>query len=314
MYLKIETVNAWLLGSARCRSLPIVLAALLAVASARPARADSRLEWQDDWRRVGATEYLTAGTMFASAFAITFWVPPAAEPAWTRPLWIDRDVRTWLKLGTASARATAAMLSDTLVAASVLQPLLVDGVVTAGLMDKNTDVMHELSIINLQAFALTQLLNASAKRVFARERPYMVGCREEPGYIGSCDSHDRLRSYYSGHSATAATGAGLVCAHHSHLPLYGSVVADGLACGGAWALAAAAGALRVAADRHWATDVLTGHIVGFTAGYLLPTLMYYGSFRRKSSTDQAQNQQAAWGPAARPTATWPPVVSFSGAF
>lgn len=291
-----------------------MVAVLLSIASARPARASSRLEWQDNWRRVGVTEYASTGAMFGSALAITFWVPPAAEPAWTRPLWIDRDMRAWLKLGAGSARDTAATLSDMLVATSIATPTLIDGVLVAGALDENADVMHQLSVISLQAFALTQLLNASAKRVFARERPYMVGCREQADYSDSCDSHDRLRSYYSGHAATAATGAGLICAHHTHLPLYGSSVADGLACGGAWALAIAAGALRMAADRHWATDVLTGHIVGFAAGYLLPTLMYYGSFRRKSSTDQVENQAAALAPRSSSTATWPRVFTLSAAF
>jgi hypothetical protein len=37
----------------------------------------------------------------------------------------------------------------------------------------------------------------------------------------------------------------------------------------------ATGALRIASDNHWATDVLVGHVSGYLAGYLLPTLLYY---------------------------------------
>jgi membrane-associated phospholipid phosphatase len=37
--------------------------------------------------------------------------------------------------------------------------------------------------------------------------------------------------------------------------------------------------LRIASDSHWASDVLIGHLLGYTSGYLLPTLLYYKEFR-----------------------------------
>src|SRR5207253_5621614 len=36
--------------------------------------------------------------------------------------------------------------------------------------------------------------------------------------------------FYSGHAAATATSAGLTCAHHQHLPLYGGGLADLVPC------------------------------------------------------------------------------------
>jgi membrane-associated phospholipid phosphatase len=48
-------------------------------------------------------------------------------------------------------------------------------------------------------------------------------------------------------------------------------------------LGASVGALRVMGDRHYATDVLAGGLVGFTLGYALPTSLYYT--RRQDPSD-----------------------------
>jgi membrane-associated phospholipid phosphatase len=42
---------------------------------------------------------------------------------------------------------------------------------------------------------------------------------------------------------------------------------------------ATTGAMRIASDNHWTSDVLVGHLTGYASGYLLPTLLYYQDFR-----------------------------------
>ena len=37
--------------------------------------------------------------------------------------------------------------------------------------------------------------------------------------------------------------------------------------------------MRIASDNHWASDVIIGHLMGYTSGYLLPTVLYYKEFR-----------------------------------
>lgn len=268
--------------------------------------AEPDLRWQDNWRRVGTTEYVLTGGLTAGILTVMLWVPPAEEPAWRRPRLMDWGTRNWLRIEDRAGRDRAATVSDVLVTASVLQPVVVDSLIVAGLVEGSGDVTHQMEVINLQSLAIAQFVNVTAKRVFARERPYVLGCAGEKDYSAHCDDVDRFRSYYSGHSAISATAAGLVCAHHTHLPLYGRP-ADGIACGAAIGVTVITGALRIAADRHWATDVLSGHLLGFAAGYLLPTLAYYRSFRRQPEVPQTTGQQ----PLRRSA---PALVAFSGRF
>jgi membrane-associated phospholipid phosphatase len=86
-------------------------------------------------------------------------------------------------------------------------------------------------------------------------------------------------SFYSGHAAVTATGAGLICAHHTQLSLYQNDLLDQGTCALAVLGTALTGAMRIASDNHWASDVLIGHLMGYTSGYLLPTLLYYKEFR-----------------------------------
>src|SRR5262249_22472634 len=72
------------------------------------------------------------------------------------------------------------------------------------------------------------------------------------------------------------TSAGLTCAHHTHLPLYGGGAVDIIACAVVLTAAAAEPVLRIAADHHYATDVTVGAVLGFASGYALPMALHYG--------------------------------------
>jgi membrane-associated phospholipid phosphatase len=135
-------------------------------------------------------------------------------------------------------------------------------------------------VIDAQAYALTLALNDLAKNLFARQRPWVQNgdCVTNPD-SAACGSGGRNLSFYSGHAAVTATGAGLLCAHHTQLSLYQSDLLDGSTCALAVLGTALTGALRVASDKHWASDVLVGHLMGYASGYLLPTLLYYREFR-----------------------------------
>jgi membrane-associated phospholipid phosphatase len=130
-------------------------------------------------------------------------------------------------------------------------------------------------VISAQSHSLAMLLNATTKFLLGRERPYSESCDGDTNYHESCEGFERYRSFYSSHSSMAATSAGLTCAHHVNVPLYGSRPTDVAACAGAALLAASVGTLRIAADEHWATDVFAGQLIGFSIGYFVPTLFYY---------------------------------------
>ncbi len=93
----------------------------------------------------------------------------------------------------------------------------------------------------------------SLKTLFSVERP---------------DGSDAL-SFPSGHSARAFMMAGLLTREYGGLsPWVGA---------GAYSLAAATGVMRIANDRHWLSDVLTGAGLGILsaeAGYLISDLIF----------------------------------------
>jgi membrane-associated phospholipid phosphatase len=134
-------------------------------------------------------------------------------------------------------------------------------------------------MIGLEAFAFSGLTSFVSTRVSRRERPDATQCkRDNPD--GSCPGD--TESFWSGHTTISATSAGLVCANHARMPLWGHPVADAGACVLATSSAVATGVTRIAADRHYATDVLAGFGLGFGIGYAVPTLLHYT--RDKDST------------------------------
>ena len=111
-----------------------------------------------------------------------------------------------------------------------------------------------------------------------RVRPVEKGCATDPDYASKCSDPVALnQSFVSGHTAVAFTGAGLTCAHHRHLPLYGGGAPDVLICAATLAAASATGVLRIVSDDHYSTDVLLGMSLGLASGWLLPELLHYGA-------------------------------------
>jgi len=126
-----------------------------------------------------------------------------------------------------------------------------------------------------------------------------------------CDEKRRYVSFFSGHSSVAFTSAGLTCAHHQRLPLYGGGAADAAACGAMIAVALSTASFRVLADEHYMSDILVGSAVGFAAGYGLPTLLHYGWGNPGSNSRKTSVGPATVAVGAGPT---PLGLSLSGTF
>ncbi|MBN1612488.1 MAG: phosphatase PAP2 family protein [Polyangiaceae bacterium] len=236
------------------------------------------LHWHDPWRHVGLPEYIVTPVLFATAGAFGLGVVPEAKrAAWVGPILFDTPVREALEARSRSGRKLANALSNVLLFGSLAQPIVLDNLLVTLALRQAPDVAWQMFVINSEAYALALSLNAVTQRLAARERPYGQRCVNDGGEF-PCDSPDRFRSFYSGHSATTATAAGLVCAHHTQLDLYADPYADSAACAGSVALALTTGMLRIAAEKHWASDVITGGLVGFASGYALPVLVYYRQF------------------------------------
>ncbi len=254
-----------------------VAVALIAVAGSARADAPSRLVWQPEWRRVGAWEYALTPTVSAATLGVYFLVPRPEEARWTGPILFDNRARQLLGAESRARRSSARNASDILFYGSVVQPVLIDPLLVTWAEAGAPDVAWQMLWINAEAYALTVALNTIVKRATARRRPFGDRCPDSSAEF-PCDQPYERESFYSGHSAVTATSAGLVCAHHTHLSLYGTPAADLSGCGAAVVLALTAGVLRISGDQHWASDVVVGGVAGFASGYLLPTLLYYGSF------------------------------------
>ena len=238
------------------------------------------LHWHSHWQKVGLREYISVGALTAGALAVKLFVPPPDHPRWNTPILFDTAVRNALRIDERDKRKTAEKISDALFVWEVVHPTLIDPLLVAWWAREAPTVAWQMMVIDAQAYSLTILVNDLIKRAAGRARPWVgnADCAEnEDG--PECGSGGRYASFYSGHAAVTATGAGLICAHHTQLSLYRNDVLDTGMCGLAVLGTALTGAMRIASDNHWATDVLVGHLLGYTSGYLLPTLLYYKEFR-----------------------------------
>jgi|APLak6261679142_1056127.scaffolds.fasta_scaffold00053_53 membrane-associated phospholipid phosphatase len=112
-------------------------------------------------------------------------------------------------------------------------------------------------------------LNQAVKFAVGRGRPYTVGASPEL-LAGGHDLADNNLSFFSGHStfsfgvvASAATVASLRGYRHAWLLWLVGVP-----------LATTTAVLRLAGDKHWASDVLVGSALGLATGILMPTLLH----------------------------------------
>jgi membrane-associated phospholipid phosphatase len=219
-------------------------------------------------------EYIIAPLLIAGAFGQGAFFKADANAEWTGPVLFDRDAQNTLRVNSPGARSIAHQTSNVLLAGTALQAMLIDPWLVAGWIHGRPDIAWQLTVINAEAFGLTEFSNRLAKELVSRERPYGETCDPSDD---NCRTEARNRSFFSGHATASSTFAGLTCAHHQRLALYGSFAADLGACLGSLGASVGTGMLRIASDNHWASDVLLGHLVGFSTGYLLTSALYYAA-------------------------------------
>ncbi len=230
------------------------------------ARVRGQPEIADSWRRGAAIDWVGAGLGFAAALRLSLALDTNA-PRWSGTGPMDafflrrapRDPARWRRLSRASD-----VLASLVVGASLLDPAL--GAWREG------DLGRELALVEVRSLALTTLVVTATKYGLARRRPR---CTAEGRGRQGCASSDH-RSFVSGHAAFAWTAATALCTVRRHVVLYGSRIADWTGCAASLALATATAALRVAARRHYLSDVVVGAVLGLVSGWLLPALATFG--------------------------------------
>jgi membrane-associated phospholipid phosphatase len=236
-------------------------AALLAIAVAIPARAEPP-----------PLRYDLAVDAAVTAGAAALWLASEAEKARLAPA----ECR-WCAENALDARARDLLLWSDAARASRASDVLAFGVLPAGiaahqlLAARNAGDAKEGFVDLLlvaEAAALSMDLNQLVKFSVGRQRPF-VHHRSFADPSRAPDPDDNL-SFTSGHATLAfslAAAAGTV----SDLRGYKSAP---WVWGAGMTLAAGVGYLRIAGDKHYLTDVLTGAALGTAAGIALPRLLH----------------------------------------
>jgi membrane-associated phospholipid phosphatase len=243
---------------------------LLLFASA--ASAQPKVEWQPHWPKVSTAEYVLTGAAIAGTVSIVaFGDPP--EDGYGRGVLYDDAVRDLIGARDRQGRDLARTIGDFGYRSLLVYPFA-DAAIT-GLVHGNGEVAWQMFAISAQAMAFAGIAGVATDHLIGRARPSNDPCKSDPEYEHFCNEADEFSSFISGHTAVASASAGVTCAHHLNLPLYGGGAPDVLACVGASALAITTGVARLVNDRHWATDVTFAWGVGAVTGYVLPSLIHY---------------------------------------
>jgi membrane-associated phospholipid phosphatase len=164
--------------------------------------------------------------------------------------------------------ATADTISD--VTGFVLMPLAVFGLDTlAAAHDGSAGNVPEDALLTAEATVLAEDVTQLTKLLVGRERPFVHALPPDQKSHTDRPSNDNL-SFFSGHTSEAfalATASGTVSEMrgYRYSPLIWSV-------GGV--IAVTTGYLRMAADRHWFTDVVVGAVVGAGVGFAVPYVFH----------------------------------------
>ncbi|RYE93307.1 MAG: phosphatase PAP2 family protein [Myxococcales bacterium] len=262
-------------------SAPRLLAAcLFAVSLGAPSLAcadePEKLVWRDDWARFRPAEYVAVPVLGVGMLATGLAAPGTTDPAWTGRNDLDDAGRRALRIASPTGRAWARGVSDVLYIGLTIYPAAIESLLLARLVHKSPDVAWQLFMMYGETALSSGVLTIGAQGLGSRRRPLADECDKDPGYDPMCGTKQLSRSFFAGHVSMAFVGASLTCVNQAHLPLYGDGLGGPIACAATMAGAATTAVLRVAADKHWSTDVLVGAGVGLSAGLLIPLGLHYG--------------------------------------
>jgi membrane-associated phospholipid phosphatase len=246
----------------------------LAAASSSAQAMEPRVAWNEAWPRFRTSEAVVTGAMLLPIAGALFLYPSPGANLHGGFLF-DDAVRDALVADSRAGRDRAATWSNLPYFGLLAYPLLVDTALVTWGVHGAGDVALEMLAMNLESYAIAGGIALTFQKL-GRVRPAEKGCKTDPDYSPKCDNPVALnQSFLSGHTALAFTGAGLICSHHRHLPLYGGGAPDLAICLLSLATASATGVLRLMSDNHYASDVLLGVGVGLVSGYGLPEWLHY---------------------------------------
>lgn len=267
----------------RLLSIAPLLAGALVATTPRETLASEPLqpktiEWKAHWKPFRTSEYVGTAALVAADVLIVLKVRDP-DPRWDGALPFDGSASTLLRGGSGPTRELAQKVSDRMHEANFFFGLL-EAPLSAGVGHGRWDVFWQTAWMNAEAYAVAGFVQLLSARLVGRVRPFRERCLAA-GAAGEgeefpCKEGGTTLSFISGHAMTSFVSAGLTCAHHSKMPLWGGGSNEVAACSLILLSATATGALRVVADKHYASDVIIGAVLGFGIGWGLPNLLHYG--------------------------------------
>jgi len=250
------------------------------------ADAPPPLIWK--WARFSTADFLITGAGAGVTLAAAV-VNPRAQHSLSGGLWFDESVRNALRADSLPNRYIFRDASDVGLSLMVSWPFVADALTTAWWYRGSRETAQEMALIDLETLAVSGAVQGVTNVLVSRERPYGRDCgsQELPNDSLDCANAVHYRSFFSGHSSFSFTGAALICIHHFENELLGAPW-DALSCAGGYAVATTTATFRVVSDVHYASDVLTGALLGTLVGYGVPWLHY--SHRASATTTLAGMQ------------------------
>lgn len=252
-----------------------------------PNERQEKVRWNPAWAKFRPIQYATTSVLVAADVAIVLAVKDP-RPNWDSGIPSDDLFHSWLRARTVEGRILAQQVSDHLHQANFVIGLTEAPVAAAA--HGQWEMAFQLSMINAQSYALAGLIQLGSARLVGRVRPRATECEETGSTEFPCNHGGPTLSFISGHAMTSFVSAGLMCAHHGRLPLWGGGFADASACAAMILSATATGFLRVTADKHYTSDVMLGSLLGFAIGYGMPMLLHYGNYADVHASRKAQNK------------------------
>jgi len=211
---------------------------------------------------------IAAGALGAATLVVQFGVPNPSQPKWSS-IAFDDWVRGWLRISSESGRNAAAFTSDVFVYTLAAAPFI-NAFFVAGWEHERMDVAWKLAALDAETLLTVTFVSLSLQKLTARERPFVKACQTDPT-LSECSIGGKYASFPSAHTSVVFAAVALECFHHGFLDTshsgWGAAV-----CPVTIVVATGTAILRVASDRHWATDVITGALLGGALGYAIPAL------------------------------------------
>lgn len=230
--------------------------------------APAKLGWPRQELPVGVWDGVAAGALGAATIAVQFGVPNPSVAKWSST-GFDDWVRGWLRIPSENGRNAAALTSDFFVYTLAAAPFI-NAFFVAGWEHERMDVAWKLAALDAETLLTVTFVTLSLQKLTARERPFVKDCQINPS-LSECSIGGKYASFPSAHTSVVFAAVALECFHHGFLDTshtgWGAAV-----CPVTIVVATGTAILRVAADRHWATDVITGALLGGGLGYAIPAL------------------------------------------